>query len=185
LDFGGGGLYIRNSDATLTNNAVADNQANHTGSGLYIDGSSELLHNTIAHNSGGDGSGVYVTNGGTVSLTNTVLVSHSVGISVALGSMAILESTLWHGNIIDRDGAGTIGHNDDYTGNPVFEDPNAGNYHITPGSEALNQGMDVALIVDIDHQPRPYLAPDLGADEYWPPGVLKHSYLPLIVRGGP
>jgi hypothetical protein len=168
----------------LTNNTVADNQGNNVGSGLYIDGASELLHNTIARNSGGDGSGVCVV-GGTVALTNTILVSHTVGISVAGGSTATLESTLWHGNTTNWDGAGTISHSNNYTGNPVFQNPSTGNYHIGPGSGALNQGLDSEVLVDIDRQPRPYLAPDLGADEYWPPGVLKHIYLPLIVRGGP
>lgn len=42
--------------------------------------------------------------------------------------------------------------------------------------------MASALHSDIDHQPRPYLLPDLGADEYWPPGVLRYFYLPLLLR---
>ena len=37
-------------------------------------------------------------------------------------------------------------------------------------------------MVDIDSQPRPYQAPDLGTDEYWPPGVLKYFYLPIVLK---
>jgi hypothetical protein len=35
---------------------------------------------------------------------------------------------------------------------------------------------------DIDHHPRPYQEPDIGADEYWPPGALKFIYLPIVTR---
>jgi hypothetical protein len=35
---------------------------------------------------------------------------------------------------------------------------------------------------DIDYEPRPYQVPDLGADEYWPPGALKQAYLPIVLR---
>jgi hypothetical protein len=61
----------------------------------------------------------------------------------------------------------------------------AGDYQIGSASAALDAGVDAGVLSDIDRQPRPYLAPDLGADEYWPPGALNYSYLPLVVRGGP
>ena len=32
------------------------------------------------------------------------------------------------------------------------------------------------------HEPRTYQEPDIGADEYWPPGALKIIYLPAIMR---
>lgn len=99
--------------ARLTNNVVADNQANAAGSGLYIKGSIPcLLHTTIARNGGGDGSGVYVTDayGGysTVALTNTILVGHTVGITVTADSTATLEATLL--------GSGAWANKDDYGG---------------------------------------------------------------------
>jgi hypothetical protein len=43
-------------------------------------------------------------------------------------------------------------------------------------------GVDAGMWTDVDGQPRPYQAPDLGADKYWPPGVLKYFYLPLALR---
>jgi hypothetical protein len=42
--------------------------------------------------------------------------------------------------------------------------------------------MDTGVTLDIDHQPRPYQALDIGADEYWLPGELITIYLPLITR---
>jgi fibronectin-binding autotransporter adhesin len=180
----GGGLYLAHySDPTLTNNVVADNQANTAGSGLYIvEGSSpRLLHTTIARNSGGDGSGVYVTNEdsnySTVALTNTILVSHSVGITVTVDNTATLDSTLWHGNTADEGGAGTIvtgTHN--YWGDPLFD---ADGYHLMDGSMAIDKGVDAGVTTDIDGDPRPQgSAPDLGADE-WAGQVI---YLPIIMK---
>ena len=186
----GGGLFLRMSDAALINNVVTDNQANTTGSGLYIvwGSSPHLLHNTIARNTGGDGSGVYVTEYiwssiySTVSMTNTILVSHTVGITVTVGNTATLEATLWNGNTTDWGGAGTINHSNDYIGDPAFVNPDAGDYHIASGSVAIDTGVDTWVSTDIDHEPRFYGDPDLGADEYWPPGALKRIYLPVVLR---
>ncbi len=177
----GGGLYLWGSDATLTNNVVADNQATSSGSGLYIrDSSPSLLHTTIARNSGG--SGVFVTSlsgdYGTVALTNTILVSHTVGITVTAGNTATLESTLWHGNATDWGGAGTIvtgTHN--YWGDPLFD---ADGYHLMEGSAAIDEGVDAGVTTDIDGDPRDS-TPDLGADEFVSaPG--HELYLPIILK---
>ena len=67
-------------------------------------------------------------------------------------------------------------------GLPDFTDPDAGDYHIGSDSAAIDKGVDTGVTLDIDHQPRPYEEPDIGADEYWPPGVLKTIFLPLITR---
>ncbi len=166
----GGGLLLWLSDATLTNNVVADNRVNGLGSGLYIEVSSpRLLHTTIARNSGGDGSGIHLAGGGfrTVALTNTILFSHTVGITVAAGNTATVESTLWHGNTTDANGAGTIissTHN--YAGDPAFVNPEAGDYHLGSTSAAIDKGVDAGVTTDIDGDARPQgSAPDLGADE--------------------
>jgi hypothetical protein len=190
----GGGLYLYRSDAMLTNNLVAGNRADAEGSGVYARGSSpRLLHTTVAHNSGGDGSGIYVTNEAgeysTVVLTNTILVSHTVGITVTPGNTATLEATLWGSgtwaNGTDWGGAGIIvtgTHN--YWGNPNFVNPEAGDYHIGPGSAAIDRGVDAGVTVDIDGDPRPIGAGyDLGADELSATASTGHFiYLPVVLR---
>lgn len=201
----GGGLYVHGSKATLNNNVVAANQAFGAGSGIYIKASSpRLLHTTIARNgsggltagSGGDGSGVYVTEalpweypfrGSSVTLVNTILVSQTVGITVTAGNTATLEVTLWGlgawANTSDWGGEGTIiTGTRNYWGDPAFVDPDAGDYHIRSGSAAIDVGVDAGVRIDLDSEPRPYRGYDLGADEYWPPGALKHIYLPLVMR---
>ena len=182
----GGGIRVDLSDnATLDNNVIVDNQANDDGSGVYVRISTvDLRHNTIARNTGGDGSGVHVIGDGnsTVTLTNTILVSQTVGITVTAGNTATLESTLWGneawGNDTDTGGAGTINTTNDYTGDPAFMAPDLGDYHIGSGSAAIDKGMDAGVAIDIDGEPRPARAGyDIGADEIW-----YKIYLPLVIR---
>jgi hypothetical protein len=95
--------------------------------------------------------------------------------------------TLWGSgawaNVANSGGAGVIITGTvNVFGNPGFVNPAAENYHIGPGSAAIDAGVNAGVLTDIDNQPRPYLAPDLGADEYWPPGVLKYVYLPLVAK---
>jgi hypothetical protein len=144
-----------------------------SGSGLYITSSSpRLAHTTIARNVGGDGSGVYITDGSTLALTNTILVSHTVGISTTSDSTALIESILWGSgawaNGTNWVGGATVSH--EYTGAPAFVNPDSDDYHIGPTSEAIDKGVKAGVTSDIDDQPRPNPdtgLPDLGADEYW------------------
>jgi hypothetical protein len=43
-------------------------------------------------------------------------------------------------------------------------------------------GIDAGVTTDIDGLLRPYQLPDIGADEYWPPGALKFIYLPIVLK---
>ena len=88
-------------------------------------------------------------------------------------------------NKTDWAGVGTIiTGTANYRGDPDFVDADAGNYHIGPGSAAIDRGVNAGVLRDIDNEPR-LGTPDLGADEYWAPGALKTIYLPLILRNGP
>jgi parallel beta-helix repeat protein len=181
----GGGLCLWESSPTLLNTVVADNQviyAGGGGAGLYAYNSSapRLLHSTIARNSGGDGSGVHVVNEGSsrssVVMTNTILVNHTVGITVAAGNTATLNSTLWHANDANWGGAGLIDHSNDHDGDPAFE---ADGYHLGSASAAIDQGVNAGVTSDVDGDARPFgSGPDLGADEFktW------RVYLPLIQK---
>ncbi len=175
----GGGLYFNYlSPARLVNNVIADNQAPQ-GSALYVrDSSPVLLHTTIARNGGGPGvvvasESIYFDS--RVAMTNTILFSHTVGITVAAGNTVTLNATLWQANGTDRGGAGTISHSGDSSGDPAFA---ADGYHLTSGSAALNRGVDAGVTTDIDGDRRPSGSGyDLGADEMAFP-----VYLPLVMR---
>ncbi len=179
----GGGIYFNYlSPAILKNTVIADNQAPQ-GSGLFIrDSSPQLIHTTIARNRGGPGleitsESVYFDSN--VAMTNTIIVSHTVGIQASVGNTVTLASTLWHGNGADRGGAGVIRHSGDHSGDPKF----AGDgYHLLPGSAAINKGIDAGVHKDIDGEIRPWGGGyDIGADEF---GSVKpcYRYLPLTLH---
>ncbi len=187
-EYGGGGGYLyRSGDVTMTNNLVVENRLTaSTGSGTALSlsrSSARLLHTTLARNTGGSGEGVRVDNVSMLWMTNTILVSHTVGISVTAGCTATLEATLWGtgtwANTTAWGGPGTIiTHTPNIWGDPAFVDPEGGDYHIGPGSAAINGGVDAGLTTDIDGDPRPFgPLPDLGADE-----CVGHIHLPLVVR---
>lgn len=191
----GGGLIVDDRvSGTWANNLVAGNRAEGAGGGLYIQGAScRLLHTTIARNTSGDGSGIYVGSipsyAGSVALTNTILVGHTTGITVAAGNTATLEATLWGAgtwaNGTDWGGTGTIvtGTRNDWA-DPAFADPGAG-YHLGAGSAAIDAGVNAGIDVDLDGERRPAgQGYDLGADEFVPVlQVSKHAD-PLVVQAG-
>jgi parallel beta-helix repeat protein len=173
----GGGLYLKGSNPRLASNIVADNRVTTSGSGLYVQASSpRLWHTTVTRNTGGDGSGLHVEDDGatysTVGLTNTILVSQTVGIVVTADNTATLEATLWGdgawANTADIGGAGTILTGTfNFRSDPLFADPSAGDYHLKDGSEAIDNGVDTGTGPDVDLDLRPIGAGfDIGADEF-------------------
>jgi hypothetical protein len=164
---------------------VADNHANTEGSGLSFDGygffpaSARLRHTTIADNRG-SGRGVFVGDWTALAFTNTVIAGHhSVGVTVTTGSTATLAATLWHANGSDTGGGGVVVSSTNVTGeSPAFANPAAWDYHLSPGSAAIDSGVDAGVADDIEGDPRP-AGPgyDLGADEFW-----YKIYLPLTLR---
>jgi hypothetical protein len=172
----GGGLYLTGNPGTLTNLTIADNQVlpGGKGSGVYVYSTSpDLFHTTLARNTGGDGSGILFIYSN-AELTNTILVSQTVGITVTSGSRVNLQDVLlgsgaW-ANLLDFGGSGLISATHILTGDPAFLAPKSGDYHIGLGSAALDQGISTSISTDIDDQPRPNPdtgLPALGADEYW------------------
>jgi uncharacterized repeat protein (TIGR01451 family) len=171
----GGGLYLENSVLTMTNVIIAGNHADKAGSGLYImdSPSSKLVHTTIARNIGDASSGIHITGTtSTVAMTNTILVSHTVGITVAAGNTVTLNGVLWYSNTTNHDGEGTITITNEYTGNPAFA---ADGCHLIAFSEAIDKGVDAGVTDDVDGEPRPLdgdfddlAVADIGADEFYP-----------------
>ena len=97
-----------------------------------------------------------------------------------------MEGTLWHGNGTDTGGVGSIvTGNVNVYGDRASPNPVAFDCHIGPASAAIDCGMDAGPKTDIDHQPRPYQTPDVGADEYWPLGAPKYVRLPLVPKSQP
>ncbi len=169
----GGGIQITFNAGELHNNVIAHNSAA-KGAGVYIQSAApRLRHNTLAQNRGGNGEGLFLAGGAQATLTNTVLVSHTVGIRVTGDSTATLEATLWGagdwGNQVDWqvDSGSLVTGTVNLWGDPAFLDPARGDYHIGPASAARDAGVESGITVDMDGQIRPVgPAPDLGADEW-------------------
>jgi photosystem II stability/assembly factor-like uncharacterized protein len=182
-DSDGGACTIYSYGLDFTNNVVAGNRASAAG-GLYLwsPDYAVLTNNTLAGNS--DAAIVFDPHNTTpITLTNNIVVSHTVGISVPLGVGAAVRYTLWHGNGADIAGDGVITHTHPVTGAPAFVDPPAGDYRITILSAARDAGDPVGVPPAPDHDAdwlsRPQgAAVDIGAYEwqgYW-------TRLPLVVK---
>ncbi|MBN1889158.1 MAG: right-handed parallel beta-helix repeat-containing protein, partial [Thermoflexales bacterium] len=179
----GGGLLLFTSTAASTNDVIVDNRGR-DGSGVYIAGSvAHLLHTTIARNglasrrtpsADGQGSGVYVDSDpgslySSVLMTNTILVSHAVGISVTGSNAVAVNGVLWHDTPITvwQSPTATVVVQNQHNGDPAFA---ADGYHLTGSSAAIDAGVASGVTGDeashdIDGEPRIDGRPDLGADE--------------------
>lgn len=182
----GGGLSFEKGNVSMTNNVVSDNWISGPGSGAglifkplvgtFTDSQAHLLHTTVARNSGGDGSGISVLTS-TTFLTNTIIASHTLGISVAAGSTATLNGVLWFNNTTDNiTGSGKITLNNETTGDPVFS---SDGYHLELSSTAIDKGVSTGLMTDIDGETRDFALPDLGADEAM---IGRFLFLPIILH---
>ncbi|MCR4408579.1 MAG: right-handed parallel beta-helix repeat-containing protein [Anaerolineae bacterium] len=128
-----------------------------------------LLHNTLVGE--GTGYGVWVEGYVTLTLTNSLIASHTWGITVTFpaSSTVSADHTLFWANV-----------NNGFSGtNPVFGDPRflPDGYHLGPGSAAIDAGINAGVTTDIDGDPRPIGSGyDIGADE------ARFLYLPLVLR---
>lgn len=168
----GGGAYII-GNSTFVNNIITNNQAEDKGAGIRVfETTAHFIHNTLARNEGGD-AGLSIGGGfpeSSAFLTDTIIVSHTVGVIVYPGffqDFASLEATLW-GNDINWAGAGTITTGTiNLYGDPAFLDPANDDYHLSSNSIAIDAGIDAGVTTDLDGDLRPFEAGfDLGADEW-------------------
>lgn len=172
---GGGGVFIfskgySGQPTSFTNTVIIDNVVtNLTGVGsaiaLNYGAYPRFMQTTISRNVGGDGSSIIVNQSSSVTLINTILTSHSTGITVTNGSTATVDGILWYDNTLNQGGAGVAYITNEYVGNPGFT-PDG--YHLTNTSAAINRGINSDVTTDIDGQPRPIGDYDLGADEVMP-----------------
>jgi hypothetical protein len=181
-----GGLNLMsNSNVQLINNVVAENVSGGApyGAAIVVEGSSpQLIHGTFARNTGGHGAAILVKNyagdlRSTVFLTNTIIASQTVGISVTVGNTASLQGMLMGANQTNWGGAGTVIHvSFDKTGNPAFVNPSRSDYHITRASAAINSGAATSVTLDLDGDRRLGL-PDIGADEW-----VLNTFVPVVLK---
>lgn len=163
----GGGLWIQNAfTIDIDNNVVADN----VGGGIYFDHSrASLRHNTVARHE----VGLMLRADSVVTLTDTVVVGHDIGVAVVSATSEVsLQATVWGSgswsNHVDWSGEGNIVTGTvNIWGDPAFVDPDAGDYHLDSSSAARDAGLPAGVNRDIDGHLRPMgYGVDIGADEY-------------------
>jgi len=177
--FGGGVAIYRLGETApviLRNNVIANNDSDDFGSGLWVGGAYEtqpvgvlLEHNTFANNQNGDAA-ISLQYALTLQMTNNIISGHNLGVFAMGNGTVIMDGTLWHQNMADTGGAGTITHTNDLTGDPLYADAANFNYHLTAGSAARDAALASSVVSDLDGQTRPNpdtSLPDLGADEFY------------------
>lgn len=165
----GGGLHHGLFDGHIVNALFADNaaaSANGAALQLASPGVVSIVHTTIAAQAVSGSSAIHVVSG-TVALTNTAIVSHAVGLDVTAG-LVTQDYSLFFGNGANTQGAVSGGAHT-LTGDPRFVAPASDDYHIGPGSAAIDTGVADGVTNDLDGEARPQGAGfDIGFDEFRP-----------------
>ena len=130
------------------------------------------MHLTIVSPTQGSGSAVYIYNSiGKATISNTIVVSYRVGIEARAAGATSEDYYLFYNTQTKTIGmaAGTHSVNAD----PQFANPAGSDYHLRPGSPAVDHGLPVGLWFDIDGNSRDGW-PDIGAFE------LRRTFMPVV-----
>lgn len=185
----GGGIYHTDQEPIpgttpnghIVNVLFAGNTAN-PGAALYFDapGRVEIFHTTIAAPGSNPGVAVTVLSG-TVGITNTIIASHTTGISQAAGTVNEDYNLFFN---VPTTGAGIVIHGShSLTGDPHFVAPAGDDYHLGADSAALNVAFPSLVSTDFEGDSRP-LGPgsDIGFDEAKATSPNPTLYLPVILK---
>jgi hypothetical protein len=137
--------------------------------GVYY-GSENQVYNNLVY--GNRFEGIFAFGPNALYANNTIYNNQGPGIFIRADAPAAVfrNNIAYHnrgGDIVSEPpGNGTFSHN--LTSDPRFVKASAGDFHLTPGSPAIDTGMPVsAVTTDFDQRPRPQGAGfDIGAYEY-------------------
>jgi predicted outer membrane repeat protein len=169
---GGGVFHTASSDGRVVNSLFARNVGSASGaSALHLasTGHVDVIHTTIADPAwvmpDFNPAPAIRIESGSLNITNTIIADHSIGVYNSDGT-AYEDYNLFSSVGTIASGLVTPGGHDKYPATPQFANPLNDNYHLRPASEAIDNGTDAGVYLDIDGQPRP-IGPgfDIGFDE--------------------
>lgn len=203
----GGGIHLSSGTNVISNCLITNNSVLWRGGGLNVtDGILSITNCVIAHNSAassnGGGGGLFFT-GGTQTITNCSIANNSTyltgGAILCDTSIPIIVNSIFWGNtassLANMHPGAVVSYSNvqgGYSGigninaDPLFIDPDVGNYHLSAGSPCIDAG-DPAYDpapdeTDMDGEPRSLGARiDIGADESLG-DALAISVFPAVVR---
>jgi hypothetical protein len=162
------GIRVSGARVDVSNTIVAQNGAlmGVLGGGITLLGAittpSRIEHVTLADNVGPDSPpGIACTHtSGSVVVSAAIIAGNSFDV-VGAGPCTFRYSLF---------GAVALPGMNNITGMPMYADAGAGDYHVQPGSDGIDQAdPTTALATDLDGDPRSQgIAPDIGADEVVP-----------------
>ena len=174
----GAGVFCGSSGpATLVNCTIVENTGDRWGGGVTADyGASLLVTNcTIVDNSAGTlGGGILIMGSSTVSCVNCIVYDNSAGSGDEIYATSGITATADYCDIGELAPYNVTCSNCMFNVDPLFEEGNPFDYHLTETSPCINQGTDDTVtypslpVDDIDSHDRPNSTGyDIGSDEYW------------------
>ena len=164
---GAGASFFQSQSAALINSVITRNTALNVGGGIECSLSTlNLINSTVAYNSAlsypdDGGGGVYVSAGSSASVVNGIFWENSGGQIVASFQTTQVAYSLIQGGFT---GTGNR------SGDPLFENHAADDYHLQAGSPCIDSGTPTMADTDIDGVSRPQGAGyDMGACEFHQP----------------
>ena len=165
----GGGIYSYRAAPNINRNRLVENEAAKSGGGIFCKwDSSRITNNIIWKNMAKIGGGISCDRSAAIVINNTITANkavHGGGIFFDSGSVRIINLILWqneddlyfkqlspasrpaYSNIGDGDLRGINGN---IAADPLFADPDNGDFRLQPGSPSINRGNPEPIYNDHD-----------------------------------
>jgi len=186
----GGGAYIKGT-SIIVNNIFIENIAGNApgtngGGGIYANGTSTVINNVFYKNKANRGGGLYLPIVNNLYLYNNIFWENSESWGLYYSDVEVFDShSSSEINIYNNDfscndfdgdsiclkirGDGTYNHANNISADPLFVDPDNGDFHLQPTSPCINKGDNNApSLPDTDFEGDPRIiggVVDMGADE--------------------